>query len=157
MPKIFKALEKPNNSTVLYPNLILLLSQLPLANYQEGLSVAEEQQVISFYNNFFASFRKGAEKELGFLRQKTSAGNSNPPRNVNYGKHGVHANSTLKSCINAYFECILYGVQHAYAITDTECKEDPGDIQIETPAALDVFCTQVINQSKLLSRSIKRI
>ena len=145
VPKIFSALERPIHPTVLYTSVIPLLSQLPQANCRENCSEDETWNVNNFYKKFFTSFRKGAEKELGFLRQSTKTEPSHTPRNANYGRFGVPANNVLKCCVNAYFECVIYGVLQVCSNTDVTCKTTSQDIPNERLATSDFFCCQVIN------------
>ena len=126
-----------------------MLSQLPQANCRENSSEDETWNVNNFYNKFFTSFRKGAEKELGFLRQSTKTESSHAPRNANYGRFGVPANNILKCCVNAYFECVVYGVLQVCSNADVTCKTASQDIQNERLGTSNIFYSQVINRYSL--------
>ena len=129
--------------------MIPLLSQLPQANCPEDCSQDEKLKVNDFYSKFLTSYRKGAEKELGFLRQSTKNETSHTSSNANYGRYGIQANSILKSCTKAYFECVIYGIHHACSNAGVLSKTVPQDIQNERHGPGNTFCTQVINPQEI--------
>ena len=119
VPKIFAALEKPKYASVIYPSLLPLLSKLPLIQKLKTTTEYNSIEANEFFKKLFESFRKGAEKELGFQRQsstnKDSSGSSLRP-------YGINMNA-LKSCIQTYFDCTLYYSQVARRDSTEEVKE----------------------------------
>ena len=146
LPKLFSALERPNNIVVLYTSLIPFLSRLPQANYNRDLPEEEQLKVNDFYNKLLASFRKGAEKELGFLKQPTKSKSPNVHGSTSYGRFGLHSNTGLKYCIKAYFECVIYGLKNVCGQGDGLSKNVVEEtIKEEHCSPGQAICAQVIN------------
>ena len=99
--KLMSVLEKPSHPTVIYPSLLPLLSRLPQANYQENINQEDKLKLEGFYKRFFVSFRRGAEKEFGASKECKQS----------VGALGSYSNNSIKSCVNSYFECVIFGVR----------------------------------------------
>ena len=107
LPKVFAALEKPKYTSVLYPSVIPLISRLPKIQRQDQISSTNRIDTDDFFKTLLHSFRKGAEKELGFLKHSSETNSNQNSSSASIKRYGVHAN-VLKSCVQTYFECIFY-------------------------------------------------
>ena len=118
LPKVLAALEKPKYTSILYPSVIPLISRMPKSEKQEQMHSKNRIDTDDFFKGLLNSFRKGAEKELGFLRSPSK----NNPGHIGSGasirRYGVH-NNAIKSCVQTYFECILY-----YSQVTGRCVEE---------------------------------
>ena len=79
-----------------------------------------DQEIIDgndFFTNLFNSFRRGAEKELGFLKHPLQNSQSVDGSVQNIRTYGLNMNA-LKCCVQAFFDCTLYYTKVMGTCTD---------------------------------------
>ena len=73
----------------------------------ENMSYQENSDPNDFFADLLNSFKRGAEKELGFLKHPLQNSQSVDGSVPSIRTYGLNMNA-LKCCVQAFFDCILY-------------------------------------------------